>query len=119
LISLIFLNAYHQSNSLTARAAGPPPCLTVSASGCVWQNSAFVAVQSATFTAEMDAMPLGSGIDAGIGISNGSQTAFTGLACIGRFNTSGTIDARSGGAYAAATTIPYSANTTYHFRFVV
>ena len=32
-----------------------------------------------------------------------------------RFNSAGTIDARSGGAYTAAATIPYSAGTSYHF----
>jgi hypothetical protein len=67
----------------------------------------------------MDATPLGNGIDAGVGLSNGAQTAFSGLACIARFNTSGNIDARNGGAYAAASPITYSANTSYHFRFVV
>jgi hypothetical protein len=118
LILLIVFNTY-QPNFFNAQAAGPPSCLTVSASGSVWQNLAFVSAQSGTFTAEMDATPLGSGIDAGVGLSNGSQTAFTGLACIARFNTTGTIDARNGGAYAAAATIPYSANTTYHFRFAV
>jgi hypothetical protein len=104
---------------LTSSAAGPPPCLTVSAAGPVWQSLAFVSSQSGTFTAEMDATPLGNGIDAGVGLSNGPQTAFSGLACIARFNTSGNIDARNGGAYAAASPIAYSANTSYHFRFVV
>ncbi len=118
LILLIVFNAYYRVLPL-ANAAGPPSCLTVSASGAVWQNLAFVGAQSGTFTAEMDGTPLGAGIDAGIGLSNGAQTAFTGLACIARFNTTGTIDARNGGAYAAVTTIPYAANTTYHFRFVV
>jgi len=67
----------------------------------------------------MDAVPLGSAIDGGIGLSNGQQTTFAGLACITRFNTNGNIDARNGGSYSAATTIPYVANTSYHFRFVV
>jgi len=58
----------------------------------------------------MDATPLGVNIDAGIGLSNGPQTAFEGLACIARFNDKGKIDASNGGGYAAATTIPYSAN---------
>ncbi len=118
LISLIVFNAYHQMLPV-ANGAGPPSCMTVSAAGPVWQNLAFVSAQSGTFTAELDSTPLGTGIDAGIGLSNGAQTAFTGLACIARFNTVGTIDARNGGGYAAVTTIPYSANSTYHFRFVV
>lgn len=36
-----------------------------------------------------------------------------------RFNPAGNIDARNGTAYAAAATIPYSVNQTYHFRLVV
>jgi len=78
---LIIFCIYHRSHSLT-NAAGPPGCLTVSASGPVWQNLAFVSAQSGTFIAEMNATPLGSGIDGGVGLSNGVQTAFTGLACI-------------------------------------
>jgi len=36
-----------------------------------------------------------------------------------RFNTTGTIDARNGSAYAAVTNVPFLANTTYHFRLVI
>src|SRR4051812_49029107 len=57
-------------------AAGPPPCLSVSAAGSVWQNLPFVSPQPGTFTAEMDATPLVAGTDAGVGLSNGSQTTF-------------------------------------------
>lgn len=116
--SVMIFCAYHRSLPLT-NAAGPPSCFTMSASGPVWQSLPFVSSQGGTFTAEMDATPLGSGIDGGVGPSNGAQTAFSGLACIARFNTSGFIDARNGGAYAAITSIPYSANMAYHFRFVV
>lgn len=63
-------------NSLTILAAGPPSCVTVSASGPVWQNIAFVSNQTGTFTAEMDATPLGGAIDAGVGLSNGAQNVF-------------------------------------------
>jgi hypothetical protein len=108
---------FHES--LFTNAAGPPACITVSATGSVWQNASLVSPQAGTFTAEIDATPLAAGTDAGVGLSNGSQTNFAGLACTARFNTNGKIDARNGGVYAAASTIPYSANTTYHFRFVV
>ena len=117
LLSLIVFAVYRQMPVM--QAAGPPSCMTMSASGPVWQSLAFVSAQSGSFTAEMDSTPLGTNIDAGVGLSNGAQTAFTGLACIARFNTSGNIDARNGGGYAAVATIPYTANTTYHFRFVV
>jgi hypothetical protein len=36
-----------------------------------------------------------------------------------RFNTSGRIDARNGGAYTAASAITYTAGTSYRFRLVV
>jgi len=41
------------------------------------------------------------------------------LAGIVAFEKTGVIDARNGGAYAAAATIPYSAGTTYHVRLKV
>lgn len=96
-------------------------CVTANSAGATttWQNIALVSNQTGTFNADVDAIPLGSNIDAGVGLSDGAQTAFTGLACIARFNTQGTIDARNGNAYAAASSIPYLANTPYHFRFVV
>jgi hypothetical protein len=114
---LMVLVFFHRSPF--THAAGPPSCVTVSATGSIWQNIPLVSPQAGTFTAEMDATPLAAGTDAGVGLSNGSQTTFAGLACVARFNTNGKIDALNGGSYAAASTIPYSPNTTYHFRFVV
>lgn len=121
LSSLLLVSHTYRFNSSETEAAGPPPCLTVTApaSGTAWQNLALVSAQTGTFTAEIDATPLGTDIDAGVALSNGAQTAFTGLACIARFNTTGTIDARDGGTYHAASSIMYSAETVYHFRLVV
>ncbi len=92
-------------------------CVTAT-SGGGWQNFTFYS-QTGAFTAEFDATPSASPIDSVVGLSQGAQTAYTGFACLARFNPSGNIDARNGGAYAAASTIPYSANVTYHFRLVV
>jgi hypothetical protein len=75
--------------------------------------------QSGTFTVKWDATPSGSPMNATMALANGSQTAYSGLACIARFNPTGDIDARNGGAYQAAATIPYTTGTTYHFRMVV
>jgi hypothetical protein len=94
-----------------------PTCVTAAAGGS-WQNRSFTS-QSGTFTAEFDATPLAAPTDTVVGISQGAQTAYSGFAALARFNLSGNIDARNGGAYAAASTIPYSANVTYHFRLVV
>jgi hypothetical protein len=102
-----------------ALATQPPAPVLVSASGPQWGNTQFGASQTGNFTAELDAVALATGTDGGIGLSNGPQTAFAGLACIGRFNQSGFIDARNGGSYAAVNSVPYTPNQTYRFRFVI
>jgi len=93
-----------------------PGTVVVSAGG-VFTNTAMTS-QTGTFTATFNATPSADPTNAVVALSNGSQTAFSGFACAVRFNTSGNIDARNGGAYAAASTIPYAPNTTYTFRVV-
>jgi hypothetical protein len=84
-----------------------------------WVNKAF-ANQTGTFTALFDATPsAGAPLDCVMALSSGAQTAFSGFACLVRFGTSGLIEARNGGAYAAENSISFSANVTYSFRFVV
>ncbi|HEX9547363.1 MAG TPA: right-handed parallel beta-helix repeat-containing protein, partial [Acidimicrobiales bacterium] len=72
-----------------------------------------------SFEAQFDATPNAANMDGVLGLSNGPAAAWTDLAAGVRFNTTGTIDARNAGAYAATATIPYSAATTYHFRLDV
>jgi len=93
-------------------------CYTATAGGG-WVNDPFDLAQTGSFTATFDARPSVGSIDSVVAISNGPQTTYPGFACLARFNASGNIDARNGGAYAAAATIPYAANNTYHFRLVV
>lgn len=119
LVLTVALASSPEPGCSNALATGAPPCLTASASGSAWQNLSFVSNQTGVFTAEADATPLGNNVDAGVGLSNGAQTDYTGLACIARFNSSGAIDARNGNTYAAASSITYAANTPYHLRFVV
>ncbi len=83
-----------------------------------WQDTPF-ADQTGTFTAQYDATPSASPTNSVVALSNGAQTAYTGFAVLVRFNPSGDIDARNGGAYAAASVIPYAAGQKYHFRVVV
>src|SRR5260221_14782722 len=84
---------------------GPARAQCKTATVGAWQNPSF-ASQGASFTAEMDAT---AASDAAVGLSLGSQTVWSGLATIVRFNTTGTIDARNGGAYAATATVSYTA----------
>jgi Chitobiase/beta-hexosaminidase C-terminal domain/Right handed beta helix region len=75
--------------------------------------------QSGEFTAQFDVTPSISPIDALIGFSLGSPTAYSGIAAIVRFNNAGVIDAYNGSGYSAVTNISYAAGETYHFRMVI
>src|SRR5881397_2262341 len=113
--------AYDAAGNVSVQAA-PASAVTLDLT-CViragsWQNVAFAA-QSGAFAAEFDATPNNAAMDGVMGLSNGPAADYTSLAAIVRFNTSGMIDARNGGAYAASAAIPYSAGTTYNFRLVV
>ncbi|HXT02509.1 MAG TPA: fibronectin type III domain-containing protein [Elusimicrobiota bacterium] len=99
----------------TSVPSAPAGC--ASSSG-VWQNLP-VTAQTGTFTAQFDVTPGAAAIDGASGVSNGAATAWTSLAASVRFNNTGMIDARNGGAYAAATAVPYVAGMTYHVRLVV
>ncbi|MGA3008474.1 MAG: chitobiase/beta-hexosaminidase C-terminal domain-containing protein [Opitutaceae bacterium] len=92
-------------------------CATATVGGG-WQDAAMVS-QTGAFTATFDATPSVAPTNAVVALSNGAQTAYANFACLARFNPSGDIDARNGGAYAAAATVPYSAGMSYHFRLVV
>ena len=102
--------------ALSAISFGASAATITSSSGFV--NSS-IATQTGTFTASFDASPSISPSNDIMSFSNGAQSAFTGMAASVRFNTTGTIDARNGGAYAAASNIPFTKGTTYHFRLVI
>jgi chitinase len=101
----------------TATPTAPPGCVTATASSG-WLNHS-LAPMGGTVTFEFDATPSVAVTDSVVGLSQNAQTAYTGFAALARFNPSGRIDARNGGAYAAASVIPYAAGATYHFRLVV
>ena len=83
-----------------------------------WFNTP-IASQAATFTAELDARPSTANQDAVIGLALGAPHEYAGIAVAARFAPTGVIDARNGSAYDAVSSIPYMADTTYHFRLVV
>src|SRR6185312_5637688 len=93
----------------------PTGCVT---SAGTWQNSAVTSL-SGTFTAEFDGTASALTTDGVAGLSNGAATSFSSLGVAVRFNNSGKIDARNGGAYAAASSIAYKVGTAYHFRLVI
>src|SRR5206468_11352837 len=96
---------------------------TITAANCVtrrgvWQNVASPS-PAGGFEVQFDATPSTVNMDGVVGLANGPAADYTNLAAIVRFNPTGTIDARNGGDYAAATAIPYTAGTSYHLRLAV
>ncbi|PYX88878.1 MAG: hypothetical protein DMG67_16310 [Acidobacteria bacterium] len=92
-------------------------CTIIPADGA-WHNTAF-ASHSGTFTASFDATPSVAKESAAVGLSHGAQTAYSGFANLVIFTTAGTIQARNGGSYTAASTILFSPNVSYHFRLAI
>ena len=72
--------------------------------------------RAGTFSVEFYATPSLTTSTMTVSLCQGAQSADTGLACSVRFNPSGFIDARNGGAWSAAASVPYAANTGYYFR---
>jgi hypothetical protein len=107
----------YEAGSGGGGGGGPPPGCQ-SAAPLTWIHGSYAA-QTTTFTAEYDATPSVAPIDAVVGLSSGSQSAYTGLAAITRFSDTGFLDVRNGNTYGAVTQVAYAANTTYHFRVVV
>jgi hypothetical protein len=110
------IGAFEYAGGGGGAPAAPAGC-TLAAPGS-WYNVA-VTRQTGSFTLAFDATPSQAGMDGLVGMSNGAAADYTALAPIVRFSSTGSIDARNGGAYAAATAVPYSAGLTYHFRLVV
>jgi hypothetical protein len=81
-----------------------------------WANTPFTA-QTGSPTVKFNATPSGNDINSVMGLTDGPQSAYTGLAAIVRFNPSGFIDAYNGTGYSALASIPYTAGTKYSFWF--
>lgn len=101
-----------------AVASAPLEACSEVAAGGPWGSQAFAA-QAGRFHVELDATPSSGAADAVVGLAAGAPTAFTRLAAIVRFNASGTLDARDGGAYRADAVRAYTAGATYHLRIDV
>src|SRR5256714_1434884 len=112
----VTITATSEGQSGTAAvSATAPSCLT---SAGTWRNNS-IPSPAGGFEVQFDATPSTVNMDGVVGLANGPAADYTNLAAIVRFNPTGTIDARNGGDYAAATAIPYTAGTSYHFRLDV
>jgi len=84
--------------TLTVKAVSLLPGCLLSAG--TWVSTPLTQVQTSNFRIQFDITP---------------GAAYTALAAAVRFNVAGMIDARNGGSFVAATAIPYTAGTAYHF----
>ena len=98
-------------------AAAPSSEYLTTVSGA-WQNRTMTA-QTGSFTISFNMRPAGNNIDALTGVSTSSASAFSNVAAVVRFATTGVVDARNGGAYAAATVFNYQTGVTYRVRMTV
>jgi hypothetical protein len=109
------------SHSATVKLTVNPAvtCTTVTANGS-WHDTPIGVTETGTFTASFDATPSIAPLSAGVGISHGVQTTYSGFANIVVFSTAGTIQAYNGSAAGYQGTVPYSvAGQPYHFRVTV
>lgn len=83
-----------------------------------WRNFPFFP-QNGTFEFGFNTIPQYEFMDAVVGLSTTQSSRFSGSAVIIRFNPSGTIDVRNGGAYEAESQLYYVVNTRYQFRVIV
>ncbi len=84
-----------------------------------WASVAF-GPRTAAFTYGFDMAASANNIDAVVGLGGVVPvTGYGDLACIVRFNSSGKIDARNGGGYAALVDFPYSVGNVYSVRMIV
>src|SRR6266480_2082152 len=86
-------------NGSSAASVTAPNCWT---SAGAWQN-VVIPSQTGAFEVQFDATPNTANMDGVVGLANGPAADYANLATIVRFNPTGTIDARNGGDYAAAT----------------
>jgi len=90
----------------------PPGCLL---SAGAWVSTPLTQVQTSSFRIQFDITPIAAIEDGVTGLSAAPAAGYTDLAAAVRFNLTGTIDARNGGSFVAATAIPYTVGTAYHF----
>jgi hypothetical protein len=113
-----YSNNYVEHTSLSSnKFVGTTDTTVTSADG--FFNRSLGSTQTGSFSVDFDASVSLSPSNTTFSLCQGNATAYTGLACMVRFNTTGTIDARNGGAFAAVNSVSFSANTTYHIHMDV
>ena len=110
--------------SLVSAASGGLALTVPGISGCLnadttWRYRA-LPTESGTFQWEADVTPFVTTANDGVvGLGPAVPSGYSSMGVAVRFNSSGDIDVRNGGAYGAAMTLPYSLGSAYHLRIPV
>jgi len=101
------------SGGLVLTGPGISGCLNADAT---WRNRA-LPTESGTFQWEADVTPFVTTANDGVvGLGQSVPNGYASMGVAVRFSSSGDIDVRNGGAYAAAMTLPFSVGSSYHLR---
>jgi len=95
-----------------------PVCVLAPSDGA-WHDTPIGVTETGTFTATFDATPSIAPLSAGVGISQGAQTTYSGFANLAVFATSGVIQAYNGSAGYQGTVAYSVAGQPYHLRLVI
>jgi hypothetical protein len=104
-VALLSMSACGDDSSISERQS------QLTAGLATWGNDPF---SLTNFTVSFDATPTQNQEDVVIGLSQGAAATYADLAAVVRFNPSGKLDARNGGAYAAQAAVSYVAGASYH-----
>ncbi|MDH4445202.1 MAG: chitobiase/beta-hexosaminidase C-terminal domain-containing protein [Akkermansiaceae bacterium] len=114
------IKAFAQKSGIASSAVASGSYLIGAVVGSPVWNSVNFTPKSIPFTYGFDMVASGNNIDAVIGLGGISPVAaYSDLACIVRFNSSGRIDVRNAGAYTSAIDYPYAPGVIYSLRLSV
>lgn len=111
LAASLFLSSIFGIAAPGSFGAPAPSCL---ASVGSWVNAPLSQSETHSFRVSYDATPLNSTMDGVSGLSSGPASTYGSLAASVRFNSTGTIDARNGGAFTASS-LRFVRGAAHHF----
>jgi hypothetical protein len=114
----MFMDSPHGAVVFCNGKVTPPLCRSSNETSG-WATAATYPELDSSYIVEVDVVPLGSNIDAIVGLASDSPSTYGDLAAILRFNADGLVDARDGDTYRAFQRVPYVANRSYTFVYIV
>lgn len=114
-------NSGVMTETYTFTTTAPPPTGGGMVSQSTWPGTTTVIspAQAGNFSLSIQVTPAANNIDSQVALSKGLPSGYSALAAIGRFNSSGRIDANNDNPYTAKNVLAYSGGVVYTFEFTV